>query len=128
MRERRKQERKNLAAYTQVYDLYGGFLIGYLGDLSQQGAMVITEKQMDRDFEITLGIEIPELPNLRATRMSLPARVAWCEQDLSPQFFNIGFEFKEVTPQQRQLIEAIIEHYEFKRDAPNYPPRPEQKV
>ena len=35
---------------------------------------------------------------------------------------------KEVTPQQRQLIEAIIEHYEFKRDAPNYPPRPEQKV
>lgn len=127
MRERRKQERKNLAAYTQVYDLYGGVLIGYLGDLSLQGAMVITEKQMQPDIELTLGIEIPEIPNVKATRMSLPARVAWCEQDLSPQYFNVGFEFKDVTAQQRILIESIIANYEFRRDVPNYPPRPGQK-
>ncbi len=127
MRERRKQERKNLIAYTQVFDLYGGVLIGYLGDLSLKGAMVITEKPMKPDLEITIGIEIPELPNIRATRMSLVARVAWCEPDLSPQFYNIGFEFKEVTPQQKKLIESIIANYEFRRDTPNYPPRPGQR-
>lgn len=124
MRERRKQERKNLVAYTQVYDLYGGVLIGYLGDLSLQGAMVITEKPMAPDLEITLGFEIPELPDIKDVRMNMAARVAWCEQDLSPQFFNVGFEFKEVTSQQKKYIEAIIKHYQFRRDTPNYPVKP----
>ncbi|HRQ22592.1 MAG TPA: hypothetical protein PLF42_04100 [Anaerolineales bacterium] len=46
MRERRKQERKSLIAYTQVFDLYGGYLLGYLGDLTLLGAMVICEKPL----------------------------------------------------------------------------------
>lgn len=121
MKERRKQERKNLVAYTQVFDLYGGILLGYLGDLTISGAMIISEKPMTPDTEITLAIELPELPGIKTIRMSLPARVAWCQQDLSPQYFNIGFEFKEVAPDQMKLIVSIIETYEFRRDHPNYP-------
>ncbi|HNK63278.1 MAG TPA: PilZ domain-containing protein [Anaerolineales bacterium] len=127
MKERRKQERKNLVAYTQVFDLFDGVLIGYLGDLSLQGAMAICEKSIQPDTSITIGIDIPELPDVRATRMSLSSRVAWCEPDLSPQFYNIGFEFKEITPQQKQLIETIIQHYEFRRGAQSFPPAPEGK-
>jgi hypothetical protein len=123
MKERRKQERKNLVAYTQVFDLYGGNLIGYLGDLTVSGAMVISEKPLKPETEITLAIELPELPGIKSVRMSLAARVAWCQQDLSPQFFNVGFEFKEVTPQQKSTIESIIQNYEFRRDVPKYPTR-----
>ncbi len=118
MKERRKSERKPLAAYTKVYDLYGGEALGYLGDLTALGAMVISEKPMQKDMELTLAIELPELPNTKATRMTLPARVVWSEPDISPEFFNVGFEFKEVKPEQQTIIEAIIEHYEFRRDAP----------
>lgn len=127
MRERRKQERKSLMAYTQVFDLYGGFLLGYLGDLTLQGAMIISEREYPKDTEITLSLEIPELPNIKTQRMTLPARVAWCEQDLSPQFFNVGFEFKETPTEQQELIEAIIQQYEFRRDTPDYPLRPGMK-
>ncbi|MDP1545614.1 MAG: PilZ domain-containing protein [Anaerolineales bacterium] len=127
MRERRKQERKSLMAYTQVFDLYGGFLLGYLGDLTLQGAMIISERAQQKDTEITLSIELPELPNMKSSRMALPARVVWCEQDLSPQFFNIGFEFKDVNEQQKALIESIIKEYEFRRDIPDYPRRPGMK-
>lgn len=123
MQERRKQERKNLVAYTQVFDLYGGNLLGYLGDLTILGAMIISEKPMKTDVEITLAIELPELPDIKATRMSLAARVAWCQQDLSPQYFNIGFEFKEVSPENKKMIETIIENYQFRRDVPKYPTR-----
>lgn len=118
MKERRKSERKPLAAYTKVYDLYGGEALGYLGDLTALGAMVISEKPMQKDMELTLAIELPELPNTKATRMTLPARVVWSEPDISPEFFNVGFEFKEVKPEQQTIIEAIIEHYEFRRDTP----------
>ena len=123
MKERRKLERKNLVAYTQVFDLYGGNLLGYLGDLTVSGAMIISEKPMQTETEITLAIELPELPDIKAVRMSLLARVAWCQQDLSPQYHNIGFEFKEIIPEQKKLIESIIENYEFRRDVPKYPTR-----
>lgn len=121
--ERRKQERKNLVAYTQVFDLYGGNLLGYLGDLTEAGAMIISEKPIKTDTEITLAIELPELPNIKAARMSLAARVVWCQQDLSPQYFNIGFEFKNISEDQKKLVESIIQNYEFRRDVPNYPIR-----
>ena len=123
MKERRKQERKNLVAYTQVFDLYGGNLLGYLGDLTASGAMIISERPMSPDTEITLAVELPELPESKAMRMSMAARVAWCQQDLSPQYYNIGFEFKGVTAEQSSLIEAIIKNYEFRRDLPSFPIR-----
>ena len=120
MQERRKVQRKNLMAYTQVFDLYGGHLLGYLGDLNLNGAMVIGERLMTENTELTLAIELPTLPNINTTRITVPARVVWSQQDISPEFFNIGFEFKEVTSEQALVIEAIMENYEFRRTAPNY--------
>ena len=114
-------------AYTQVFDLYGGFLLGYLGDLHLHGAMIIGDKFMKENTELTVSIELPDLPNINAVRMTMPVRVVWCQQDLSPQFFNIGFEFKEVSEEQKTMIGAIIQNYEFRRDTPNYPPKPGMK-
>ncbi len=111
-------------AYTQVFDLYGGYLLGYLGDLTLLGAMVIGEKPMEENTELTLAIELPELPNVTAMRITLPARAAWCQQDLSPEYFNLGFEFKQVNADQKQVIQAIIDQYEFRRDTPNYNIKP----
>jgi hypothetical protein len=124
MQERRKEQRKNLMAYTQVFDLYGGYLVGYLGDLHLNGAMVIGNTLMTENMEITLAIELPELPNFSMSRITIPARVVWHQQDISPEFFNVGFEFKEVTDAQKTVIKAIMENYEFRRDMPNYPPKP----
>lgn len=124
MQERRKVERKNLMAYTQVFDLYGGILLGYLGDLHFHGAMVIGDKPMKQNTELTLAIELPDLPGITATRITIPARVAWCQPDISPEFFNVGFEFKEVTPEQNTVIEAILKNYEFRRVTQNYTIKP----
>jgi len=124
MRERRKETRKNLMAYTQVFDLYGVYLIGYLGDLTLQGAMVIGQKEMAGNTELTLAIELPELPDITASRITLPARVVWSQEDISPEYFNVGFEFREVTDDQKNVIQAIIDNYEFRRGTPDYPAKP----
>lgn len=111
-------------AYTQVFDLNGGHLLGYLGDLNLHGAMVIGEKPITENTEITLAIELPELENVKVPRITIPARVAWCQQDISPEYFNVGFEFKEVTSKQKPVIEEIMEKYEFRRDLPSYLTKP----
>lgn len=124
MTERRKEERKNLVAYTPVYDLYSGEMFGHLGDLSPRGAMVIGDKPATEGLEVTLAIELPELPGVTAKRMTLPARIVWTLPDISPEYFNIGFEFKETTAEQQEIIAALMEHYQFRRDAPGYNPKP----
>ena len=124
MQERRKQPRTDLMSYSQVFDLYHGQLIGYLGDLNIVGAMVIGDEALEKNMELTISIQLPELPKIKTSRMVLPVRVAYCHQDLSPEYFNIGLEFTLVTENQKKIIEAIIENYEFRRQSPDYPPRP----
>ncbi len=124
MQERRKQDRKNLIAYSQVFDLYGGIMLGYLGDLTPSGAMVIGEQKVAVGTELTLQLVVPALEQETARRISIPARVAWCEPDVSPNFHDIGFEFKEVSEEHRKVIEAIMQTYEFHREVPKYPYRP----
>jgi hypothetical protein len=123
MQERRKQPRKDLMSYSQVFDLYGGKLMGYLGDLNLLGAMVIGDEPVEVNAQLTISIQLPELPGTNATRMVLPVRVAYCQRDLSPEYFNIGLEFDLVTDNQKMTIEAVIDNYEFRRQSPNYPPR-----
>ena len=124
MQERRKQPRKDLMSYSQVFELYYGKLIGYLGDITQFGAMVIGDEPHEVGSQISISIHLPELPGITATRMALPVRVAYCTKDLSPEYHNIGLAFSQVTDQQKEIIDAIIENYEFRRQTPNYPPRP----
>ena len=124
MHERRKQPRKDLMSYSQVFDLYNGKMIGYLGDLTQMGAMVIGEEPMSVDSTLTISIQLPELPKIKATRVALPVRVAYCHKDVSPEYLNIGLQFKLVTDHQKIVIDAIIRNYEFRRSTPEYPSPP----
>ena len=126
MQERRKQPRKDLMSYSQVYDLHEGKLIGYLGDLNLFGAMVISDHPMDEDVGLMISIELPELPRINDTSLTIAARIAWCHQDISPDYFNLGLEFSSTTEKQQYIIQAVIDNYEFRRQAPNYPTHPSE--
>jgi hypothetical protein len=124
MQERRKRLRKNLMYYSQVFDLYGGDLLGYLSDLNLMGVMTIGNRALPVGTKLTLAIELPELKDVTATRLIIPARVAWCERDISPDYYNIGFEFQDLQFSQLKIIQAIMDNYEFRRDAPTYNIKP----
>ena len=104
--------------------MYNGQLIGYLGDINLLGAMVIGDEQLEMNTALTISIQLPELPGITATRIAMPVRVAYCKRDLSPEYFNVGLEFKLITDNQRKIIETLIDNYEFRRQTPDYPPRP----
>jgi hypothetical protein len=116
MTERRRETRRRLATFTKVYDLHPRLLLGYLGDLTLRGAMVIgtnlTTINKETELEIEFPSELPEIPVLRA---KVPARIAWCRPDDEyPQYYNIGVEFKGVTPENAELFEQMLERYHFR--------------
>jgi hypothetical protein len=126
MEERRKQPRKDLMSYSQVFDVHEGYLVGYLGDLTKLGAMVISDVELKTNREMTIQIQLPELEDFSDETITVPVRVAWCQQDISPDYFNVGMEFKVLTGKQQQIIDAILANYEFRRQKPNYPPHPNE--
>ncbi|MBN2118824.1 MAG: PilZ domain-containing protein [Anaerolineales bacterium] len=118
MDEHRKNERKKLIEFTPVYDNQRSIFLGYLGDLSMQGAMLVGKKPMEVNKQITLAIGFPETPEFPARRAIINARVAWSKQEKNPQYFNTGFEFREMDQENKKAIKAMLERYRFHYKTP----------
>jgi c-di-GMP-binding flagellar brake protein YcgR len=113
--ERRKEARKLVMKFTPVYNADNGKLIGYLRDLTLQGALVIGEKTLDVNTQITLKFNLPEdFPDNLAKHLTISARVARCIEDESPNSYKLGFEFQEINSEQTWIIEALLERYHFR--------------
>jgi hypothetical protein len=101
--------------FTPVYDLHPRVLLGYLGDLTLRGAMIVGPNLTTINKETTLEINFPgELSGITVLPTRIPARIAWCRPEDGSQSFNIGVEFTEVTPDQEQLFRQILERYHFR--------------
>jgi hypothetical protein len=113
-REQRKTERKKLSTFTPVYDSRQHALLGYLGDLTVQGARLVGDQFMETGHELTLMIDFPATAELPARRVILPARVIWCQQETNAKYFNTGFEFQQMDSPSKTVIEAVLERYQFR--------------
>ena len=115
MNDHRIESRKKLVAFTPVYDLLHKKLLGYVGDLTLQGVMVIGEKPVEVGKHLTLGIEFPASDSEKLTvSVAFSSRAAWCRQEETSQYFNLGFEFIEVAPENAKIIEAILDRFQFR--------------
>lgn len=121
MSDQRKEARKKLIAFTPVYDSKKKILLGYVGDLTLAGVMVIGERAVETDVERVLKIEFPsDLADITTTHILIPARTAWCRQDVdTPRYYNIGFEFVEIAPDHTKLFQAILGRYQFRHNFPD---------
>ena len=124
MKERRKLPRKYLIVYSRVFDRDLGRMLGYLADMGLGGAMVISEMPLTVDEKVNLRFDLPDVKVFEAARLDIAARVAHSEPDISPGFFNIGFEFEPPDAKQKKIIETMMDVYEFRRDIPDYPTPP----
>jgi len=110
MEERRKYPRRYLNFFTRVFDLKSGELLGYLGDITTAGAMVISELPIDPEVTFKLRMDLPE-HQFGKDRLDMEARSLWCQPDINPQFFNTGFEFLKLEEEDIQVIERIVQQY-----------------
>ena len=124
MDDRRKLDRKYLIVYSRVFERNLGRMLGYLGDLSLFGAMIISEQPQVVNSVLPLRFDLPDLQLFKAGQLDIAARVAHCEPDINPAFYNIGFEFLDVSTEKKAIIEKMMDAYEFRREIPNYPPPP----
>ncbi|MCE9647799.1 MAG: PilZ domain-containing protein [Chloroflexi bacterium] len=104
---KRKESRKKLVAFTPISDMTDGKLLGYVGDLTLKGLMVIGEKPVEIDRHLMLGLE------LLSMHITISARAAWCKRDGDTSYYMTGFEFLNVSPENLKIIKQILDRYEF---------------
>jgi len=113
MAEKRKFPRRDLIFYSRVSDGKSGRALGYLLNITPEGAMILSEKTMDVDLEVELHIELPEgLSDLK--EMVIPARSRWCQPDINPEFYDVGFMFTNTSQEYTELILKLVEEHGFR--------------
>jgi len=119
MSKLRMIKRRKILTFTPVYDSHANILLGYLGDLTLKGALMVSEKPVEVDRTMTLAIEFRKTSEKPAKRMTFLARVAWCKQEEHRTHYNTGLEFQDMTEQNIKAIETILKKYVFSREMPS---------
>jgi len=116
MTDQRRAERVKAMIFTAVYEFHGHVLLGFLGDLTPQGAMVVGEKRVETDRDLILSIEFQGATEVPEGRLVIPAHVAHCDVDKDTAYYHTGFKFLEVAEQDKEIIESLVERYKFSND------------
>ncbi len=115
MDERRKAERKDLVYYSRVSDSISGRDLGNLINITSEGAMVLCERPVEVDKAMQLVIEMPEgLAN--KSQLLVAAKSLWCQEDVNPEFYDVGFGFTNLTPEDSEIIKRLVENFSFNRE------------
>lgn len=111
--ERRKIPRKMIAYFTRVFDARSNEMIGNLGDITSAGAMLISHEEIPVDEDFDLRLELSEDVS-DAHSMDFGARSIWCEPDLDPTRFNVGFEITRIDEEGLATIKRILATYSLR--------------
>jgi hypothetical protein len=110
--------RRKVLTFTPVYDLHAKILLGYLGDLTLKGGLLISEKPIELDQTLSLGIEFYITDGKPPSRIIIPARVAWCKLEEHRTYYNTGMEFIVVSDENQKVIAEVLEKFQFTSDMP----------
>lgn len=110
MTDRRRLKRRHLMFYTRIYDKQTGELLGYLADLTEDGAMLISEKPIETARSFQLRMDLPT-GAFSKEWLSFGACSVWCQADLDPHLYNTGFQLEQISPEDLGIIQSIVEGY-----------------
>lgn len=111
--ERRKFKRRYIMYYSRVFDRRTGRVIGYIVDLTPEGALIISEEPIAPGTNFRMRMDMPEDITNKGY-LSFEARSIWCQRDVDPNFWDIGVQLIHIEPDDIALIERMIAEYGFR--------------
>lgn len=108
----RRIERHQLPYYLKVYNRYTDRPIGYLGNVSESGLMLISNVPLlvGPDFELQLKVPAHEG---EIQLINLTGSCLWCQEDTTPGFYDSGFMLLQVPVEYEQLVDALRRYFSF---------------
>lgn len=105
--ERRSAARKQVRYFLTVLDQNTSEQIGLLVDLNTVGAMVIRESKYEVGKPCKIRIVLPEEID-GAQFIEMDVKSKWCEKDINPSFYAVGFEIQSISDKNKLLIVQLM--------------------
>jgi PilZ domain len=113
MKNRRKSKRVYLVLSTRVFEQGSSKPIGQLGNLTAEGAMIISEAPLVIGRVYRLHLDLSKAI-FHTSHLDFEARCIWTKPEaIAPQFFKSGLEFVKINPKDLHVMEQIIQEYEL---------------
>jgi len=108
----RRIERHQLPYFLQVFNRVTDKPIGFLGNVSENGLMLISQLPMMVDVDFQLCLKIPVAQGEFQT-IDLTATCLWSHEDVNPQQYDSGFTVHQPPEAYGQLINALVQYFSF---------------
>jgi hypothetical protein len=111
LEDRRRLDRRDFSYYMPLIDHDTKELVGHLADISTGGfrmdSLSPIPPNKDIQFHLDLTGEVSTKPVI-----VFVARSKWCQVDpLDPFCYNVGFQLINISPEDAEIFNRLIEHY-----------------
>lgn len=108
----RRIERHQLPYFLQVFNRLTDKPIGFLGNASGDGLMLISQLPMMVDADFELRLKIPCADDTFHC-IDLTATCLWSHEDINPQHYDSGFSVLQAPEEYGQLIAVLLHYFSF---------------
>jgi hypothetical protein len=108
----RRIARHELSYCLEVYNGVNGKPIGFLGNVSDDGLMLISHLPLMVGAEFDLRLKLPADDGPQQ-HIKLKATCLWCSEDVTPQHFDAGFSLQWAPPEYGYLVSALRQYFSF---------------
>ncbi|KAE9639221.1 PilZ domain-containing protein [Pseudomonas sp. PB106] len=108
----RRIERHQLPYFLRVFNSVTDKPIGFLGNVSEDGLMLISQLPMMIGVDFNLRLKIPMGDGCQQV-VDLTACCLWCHEDATPQHFDAGFILRRPPAEYGQLVQALKQYFSF---------------
>ena len=106
----RKLERKELSQTVVIHDTINGGVFGELVNITGEGLMVMTDREIETQAIFQLSLQLPE-PIQGSTQLILGADCLWCRRAENFYRYWAGFQIIDASELALEQIEALIDLY-----------------
>ena len=112
MRPHRRIERHQLPYYLKVFNRITDRPMGYIGNISLEGLMLISELPMLVGARFDMRLKIPGHDG-QLHLVDFYATCQWSREDLTPGHFDSGFALVAPPAEFVELVEALRFYFSF---------------
>jgi hypothetical protein len=109
----RRIERHQLPYFLKVYNRHTDQPMGYLGNVSETGLMLISQLPLLVGPVFALQIKVPG-EGSSVQLIDLDAHCLWSHEDATPGNYDSGFKLVSSPPAYAELINALVGYFSFR--------------
>lgn len=105
-------ERHQLPSFLKVFNRFTDKPVGFLGNLSTDGLMLISPLPMLIGAEFDLRVKVPGGDG-QVQFIDFSACCLWCHEDLTPHHYDSGFSLLRAGAEFAELEQALRHYFSF---------------